>query len=133
MRSVPSHPATMTVPNENIRWIPLATVTEVPPGKATLVRHDRTDILIFHRKSSSEDAGTEGAGEEWTAFDNSCPHAGAPIYAEHFDGECVTCTYHGLRFRASDGGCPEAAGWGLEPYPIKVDGEDVLVGFPTLG
>ncbi len=102
------------------KWVPLAAAAEVPEGKGTLVRHGRLEILIFH------------ANGEWTAYDNTCPHAGAPIFAEHFDGECVTCTYHGLRFRACDGVCPEAPGWTLESFPVKLEDGQVLVGFPDL-
>ena len=104
-----------------MKWVPLATAADVPDGKGTLVKHGRREILIFNR-----------AGD-WTAYDNTCPHAGAPIYAEHFDGDCVTCTYHGLRFRASDGQCPDASGWELEPFPEKVEDGQVLVGFPDFG
>lgn len=99
-------------------WVRLASVGEVPEGGAALVRRGRREILLFHRRDG------------WTAFDNTCPHAGAPIYAEHFDGECVTCVYHGLRFRASDGECPEAAGWRLEEFPVRVEGDEVLVQLP---
>jgi nitrite reductase/ring-hydroxylating ferredoxin subunit len=101
----------------DLNWVPLAQVDDVPPGKAVLAPHGKLEILIFHTP------------EGYTAFDNTCPHAGAPIYAEHFDGECVTCIYHGLRFRASDGGCPEAAGWELERYPTRVTEGRVEVGF----
>ena len=103
--------------SQTLNWVPLASVAEVPEGKAKLVRHGRVEILIFHRDG------------EWTAFDNTCPHAGAPIYPEHFDGDCVTCVYHGLRFRAADGQCPDAAGWELDPFPVKVEGEQIQVGF----
>ena len=103
------------------KWLPLAAAADIPEGKATLVKHGRQEILIFHRP------------EGWTAFDNTCPHAGAPMYPEHFDGQCVTCVYHGLRFRVSDGACPDAAGWDLEQYPVKVDGDQVPVGFPDFG
>jgi nitrite reductase/ring-hydroxylating ferredoxin subunit len=103
-----------------LNWVPLASIEEVPEGKATLVPHERREILIFH------------LGDEWTAYDNTCPHAGAPIFSEHFDGQCVTCTYHGLRFRASDGVCPDAAGWELERFPVRVEEGRVLVGFPDL-
>jgi apoptosis-inducing factor 3 len=108
----------MTVP---LKWVPLADADDVPEGKAVLVKHERLEILIFHTATG------------WTAFDNTCPHAGAPIYAEHFDGDCVTCIYHGLRFRASDGACPDAAGWELEQYPARVEDGLVLVGFKNLG
>ncbi|MFN3649012.1 MAG: Rieske (2Fe-2S) protein [Armatimonadota bacterium] len=100
------------------KWVPLARVDEVEPGGATLVPHEKRQILIFHT--------TEG----WTAYDNTCPHAGAPIFPQHFDGACVTCTYHGLRFRASDGVCPEASGWELEQFPVRLEDGQVLVGFP---
>ncbi len=103
-----------------LKWVPLANAADVPDGQGTLVPHERQEILIFHR------------GDAWTAYDNTCPHAGAPIYAEHFDGDCVTCTYHGIRFRASDGVCPDAAGWCLEAYPVKVEDGRVLVGFKDL-
>lgn len=100
------------------KWVPLAKADEISEGKGTLVRHGRLEILIFH------------AHGEWTAYDNTCPHAGAPIFAEHFDGDCVTCMYHGLRFRAKDGVCPEAPGWCLDSFPVKVEEGEVLVGFP---
>jgi nitrite reductase/ring-hydroxylating ferredoxin subunit len=43
----------------------------------------------------------------------------------------VICTYHGLRFRASDGVCPDAAGWQLEPFPVRIEAGKVLVGLPA--
>ena len=103
-----------------MKWVPLATAADVPEGKATLVRHERRELLIFHRP------------EGWTAYDNTCPHAGAPLFPDHFDGNCVTCVYHGLRFRASDGECPDASGWALEGFPAKEEDGKVLVGFPDL-
>ena len=104
--------------NDTKRWLPLASEADIPEGTAHLARQGRLEILIFHNPDG------------WTAYDNTCPHAGAPISPEHFDGECVTCMYHGLRFRASDGACPDAAGWELEPYPVKVEDGQVLIGFP---
>ena len=111
----------MTNPAIPLKWVPLAKEADVPEGKGTLARHGRTEVLIFH---------TNG---EWTAYDNTCPHAGAPIYPDYFDGQCVTCVYHGLRFRASDGACPDAPGWELESFPVKVEEGEVLVGFRDLG
>lgn len=108
----------------SLTWIPLARASDIPEGKAALVKHGRTEILIFHLPRTPA-----ADGECWTAFDNTCPHAGAPIYADQFDGDCVTCLYHGLRFRAHDGACPDAAGWALDQYLVRVQGDDVLIGF----
>lgn len=110
----------MTNPAVPRNWVPLAPACDIPEGRAALVRHGRLEILIFHLDG------------EWAAYDNTCPHAGAPLYPEHFDGNCVTCVYHGLRFRASDGVCPDAAGWELERFPVKVEEGQVMVGFPDL-
>lgn len=106
------------MPDTNLTWVPLAAVDDIPEGKAVLAPHRKLEVLIFHTANG------------FTAFDNTCPHAGAPIYAEHFDGDCVTCIYHGLRFRASDGACPDAEGWGLDPFPVRIDEGQVLVGLP---
>ena len=111
----------MSNPTIPLKWVVLVAVADVPEGKGILVKHGRLDILIFR---------VDG---EWTAFENTCPHAGAPIYPDHFDGQCVTCAYHGIRFRTSDGVCPDAAGWSLEQFPVRVEGDQVLVGFPDLG
>ena len=108
----------MSAPETSLRWVPVAAADEIPEGKARLVRHGRVELIVFHTP------------EAWTAFDNTCPHAGAPIYAEHFDGQNVTCMYHGLRFRASDGGCVDCAGWSLEKYAVKVEENRVCIGFP---
>jgi nitrite reductase/ring-hydroxylating ferredoxin subunit len=104
-----------------VKWLPLAKAEDVPEGKGLLVRNGRQEILIFH------------SGDRWTAFDNTCPHAGAPITPDHIDDGCVICVYHGLRFRTDTGACPDAAGWCLESFPVKVEAGQVLVGFKDLG
>ncbi len=115
----------------DVRWVNAGAAGAVPPGKAILHKHGRLEILIFHLPD--EILGREGVGECWTAFENTCPHAGAPLFAEHFDGECVTCMYHGLRFRAVDGECPDAAGWGLDRFPVKEEGGQIMLGVPARG
>lgn len=87
----------------------------MPEGGAHLVQHGRLGVLIFR------------SGDEWTAFESVCPHAGAPLFPQHFDGDCVTCTYHGLRFHRRDGICPEAPGWSLEPVPVRTEAGRVLI------
>lgn len=107
--------------DEPLCWVELARASEAPVGQGILRKHGRLHLLIFHLDA-----------DEWTCFDNTCPHAGAPIYPEDFDGECVTCLYHGLRFLGTTGICADAAGWALTRYPIRVEGELVLVGFQKI-
>jgi nitrite reductase/ring-hydroxylating ferredoxin subunit len=108
----------MSIP---LRWVRVAAEADVPEGQATLAMFGRREILVFHLRG------------EWTAYDNTCPHAGAPIDAKHFDGDCVTCVYHGLRFRAKDGVCPESPAWELEKFPVRVEYGNVYIGMKDFG
>lgn len=62
------------------------------------------------------------------AFDDACPHAGAPLSA----GVCrtgeVVCSWHGFRFDSKTGECRLYAGApSATPRAVKVEGGRVLV------
>jgi len=68
------------------------------------------------------------------AFVNSCPHARVPLNMlgdTFFDltGNYLLCTMHGAHFRPTDGYCTRGPcrGKSLRSFPIKVDGDDVVV------
>jgi nitrite reductase/ring-hydroxylating ferredoxin subunit len=62
-----------------------------------------------------------------------CPHAGFPLaFPAHRyltrEGDLILCASHGALFRPDDGLCvggPCAGRW-LEPWPVCVEGADVL-------
>ncbi len=64
------------------------------------------------------------------AYDNRCPHTGAPLdwTPGHFldaTGEHILCALHGARFRIEDGAClgGPCRGEGLRPRRVReVDG-----------
>ncbi|MDG2242620.1 MAG: Rieske (2Fe-2S) protein [Rhodospirillaceae bacterium] len=68
------------------------------------------------------------------AYVNSCPHARVPLNMlgdTFFDltGKYLLCTMHGAHFRPSDGYCTRGPcrGKSLRPFPIKVEGDNVVV------
>lgn len=68
-------------------------------------------------------------GARVVAFEDACPHAGAPLSAGVCrDGE-VVCSWHGFRFDASTGACRLYDGApSATPLPVRVENGRVLVG-----
>jgi 3-phenylpropionate/trans-cinnamate dioxygenase ferredoxin subunit len=67
-------------------------------------------------------------GEDWYAIDDECSHAAIPLSEGDVEGCEIECWLHGSRFdlRTGKPSGPPAT----EPvavYPVKIDGDDVLV------
>ena len=66
-----------------------------------------------------------------------CPHAGMPLaltpdrYLTR-EGDLILCSAHGAMFRVEDGLClaGPCAGRALEPWPLRLEGDNVLVDAP---
>jgi phenylpropionate dioxygenase-like ring-hydroxylating dioxygenase large terminal subunit len=77
-------------------WYPALRTGTLRPGKtakATLLGVP----LLLGRKT----------GGQLFALRDLCPHRGIPLSAGWFDGETVTCKYHGWRFEPCTGQCQE--------------------------
>lgn len=65
------------------------------------------------------------------AFTDNCTHISGPLNQGDFDGCTITCPWHGARFDVRTGKVLRGpARQDLYTYPVKVDGEAVLVGLP---
>lgn len=72
----------------------------------------------------------EGEVRGWI---DRCPHAGMPLalmpgrYLTR-EGDLVLCASHGALFRPLDGVCVggPCAGRALTPWPVRIEGEDLL-------
>jgi nitrite reductase (NADH) small subunit len=66
-------------------------------------------------------------GEGYAALDNVCVHRGGPLAQGVVDGNKIICPWHGWTFDANTGACthnPEAR---VAVYPLKLEGDDVLI------
>ncbi len=61
------------------------------------------------------------------AFQGFCPHAREPLVNAAFDGETLVCPYHDWVFDARSGKCLDGKRCRLAEYPLKVQGEDVMI------
>lgn len=61
------------------------------------------------------------------ATNGQCPHAEGPLHEGDVDGAVLTCPWHGWTFDLETGLCGEDDTIVLERYPVRIDGDDILV------
>ncbi len=97
-------------------FVPVATIDELPPGKAKQVQLDGKTLALFNL------AGT------YYAIDDTCPHRGGPLSEGDIEGEEVTCPWHGAVFKITTGEVlTPPAQTDLACYNVRVEGRNVEV------
>jgi phenylpropionate dioxygenase-like ring-hydroxylating dioxygenase large terminal subunit len=77
-------------------WYPATRVGELGRGKTAKALLLGVPLLLGRKKDGTI-----------FAMRDLCPHRGIPLSAGWFDGETVTCKYHGWRFEPCSGQCKE--------------------------
>jgi nitrite reductase (NADH) small subunit len=96
--------------------IKLTTVSELPPeGEAREFETNGKTICVAN------------TSEGYAAMDNICVHRGGPLGQGVVDGNKVICPWHGWTFDANTGVCTHNLDVRVAVYPLKIEGEDVLV------
>ena len=89
---------------------------ELAPGKMKRVDHDGRRLLL---------ANVDG---KYYAADDTCTHEDASLSTGFLKGEIVKCPLHGSRFNLCTGQVlDDPADQNLRTYPVRVDGDDILV------
>ncbi len=98
-----------------------ADLASVPHERGLFVRLGTHELALFR------------TGDEVTALDNTCPHAGGSLAEGHVADGCVACPLHGWKFDAHSGAGVGSARASVATYPTKiVDGKVfVLLGANT--
>ena len=93
-------------------WVDVADDVTLQAGEPMVVKLDDDDVLLVRR------------GADVTAVSNVCGHAGGPLNEGEFDDEgCVTCPWHGSRFRLDDGHVVQGPATGHQPqYEVRSEG-----------
>jgi nitrite reductase/ring-hydroxylating ferredoxin subunit len=96
-------------------WIPIAKVTDCPPGSALeLVAGDRI-VALFNV------AGT------FYAIDGVCPHQGGPLGKGRLEGCILTCPWHGWQFDVRSGQHQLNPRLHQPAFAVRVEEEQILV------
>lgn len=62
------------------------------------------------------------------ALSNYCPHMTGNLGEGSLDGDVLVCPEHGWRFKLDSGRCTTVRGQSAHTFPVRLDGEWVLVG-----
>lgn len=97
-------------------FVKVARRGELAPGKMKRVDLDGRRILL---------ANVDG---RYCAADDTCTHEDASLSTGFLKGEIVKCPLHGSRFNLRTGAVlDDPAEQNLRTYPVRVDGDDVLI------
>ena len=92
---------------------------EVPPDRPLAVRVSDTLTLAV----CARDGG-------YYAFDNKCPHKGAPLADGELSGELVICPLHHFKFSVKTGRCMMPRHLRLKTYPVNSEANELRIEIP---
>jgi 3-phenylpropionate/trans-cinnamate dioxygenase ferredoxin subunit len=102
-------------------YVAVATTDELPNGARKLLEVDGRAIAVFNI-----------AGAYYCIAD-VCSHDDGPVAEGELDGFDVECPRHGARFDVRTGKVLSfPAIVDIPAYPVKVEGDEILVGLPPL-
>lgn len=101
-------------------FIQVAKTSEIPPGERKRIELNGERVSIFNID-----------GEFFAIYD-VCPHKNtAPLIRGTLDGIGIKCPNHGYRFDLKTGKCNKGERWDTVVFPIKIDGDKILLGISS--
>ena len=70
------------------------------------------------------------SGGELSAFEGVCPHEGGPLGQGNVDGGRLICPWHAWEFDCRSGVNDFDETVQLVKFPVKVEGDDILIDIP---
>ena len=100
-----------------MEFVRVATVGEIEPGRAKRVEVGEEEIAVFNLDG------------EYYAIGDTCSHEEASLSEGDVFGDCVECPLHGAQFDITTGkNLTLPAVSPVPSYPVKVEGDAILVG-----
>jgi len=88
---------------------------EIAEGSGKICEIEGKAIAVFN------------VGGKFYALDNTCRHQGGPLGEGFLDGKEVTCPWHAWVYNIETGACLSESDVKLATYPLKIEGDDILV------
>jgi 3-phenylpropionate/trans-cinnamate dioxygenase ferredoxin component len=101
-------------------------INELPMGQMKIVTLQGKTIVLINDNGA------------YYALNNKCPHLGGSLGNGELKGTMITCPRHGSSYDVITGKNIGYAKLGFvkipvkdaETYPVKIDGNDILIGLP---
>ncbi len=98
------------------KWVRLCGLAEAPPaGQVVEAEVEGVAVCL---------ANVNG---ELSALDNVCPHRQGPLGQGWIEGNAIVCPWHSWAFDVKTGLAEYPASEKVAIFPLRVEGEDVLV------
>jgi nitrite reductase (NADH) small subunit len=101
-----------------VRFTKVGTVGDFPDETGRRVRVGDRQVAVFR------------IGDCWFAVQDACPHMGASLADGRIEPRRVVCRWHGHAFDLTTGRSDRRSAACAKVYPVRVEGDDVLVGDP---
>jgi nitrite reductase (NADH) small subunit len=93
----------------------VASLAAIQTGESILANAGEHEVALF--MCQGRVVATQG----------QCPHAEGPLHEGEVEGTVLTCPWHGWTFDLETGECGESEEMNLQRYPVRIDGDDVIV------
>lgn len=104
---------------KTVRFVRLGKVTDIPAGRPETFEIEDRHIAVYR------------LDDGYHAIEDICTHDGGPLAEGEIEGDVVICPRHGARFSIRTGAALSfPAVTPVERYPVRVEGDDLLVGIP---
>lgn len=101
------------------RFVKVGKVSDIPAGRPETFEVDDRHIAVYR------------LDDGYYAIEDICTHDGGPLAEGEVDDDVVICPRHGARFSIRTGAVLSfPAITPVESYPVRVEGDDLLVGLP---
>jgi 3-phenylpropionate/trans-cinnamate dioxygenase ferredoxin subunit len=101
------------------RFVKVGKVTEVPEGRAEVFDVEDRKVAVYRLEDG------------FYAIEDICTHDGGPLAEGEIEDDVAICPRHGARFSIKTGAALSfPAVTPVETYPVRVEGEDLLIGLP---
>lgn len=107
------------IKSANLEFIPVAKISDLPNGERLFIEIDDRPIVVFNI-----------AGGIF-AIGDVCSHDEGPLGEGDVEGFEVICPRHGARFDIRTGEVLSLPAFiDIPAYPVRLEGEEILVGIP---
>lgn len=114
-----------TVATENVKiWFKAGNIKDFPSNRGGCIKYKNKQIAIFNFERRNA----------WYACQNACPHKMEMVLSRGMTGSAdgvpkIACPMHKKTFSLIDGSNLNGDDYKIATYPVKIEGDEVFVGF----
>ncbi len=105
----------------NNTWVAIGTISDIPPRGSRCVNHGDMTIAVFRT-----------GDDRVFALEDKCPHKNGPLSQGIVHDGCVTCPLHNWIISLETGKAQGADEGETRAFPVKLEGDTVLLGLSNI-